>query len=153
MRAAVVCEALRTPVGGFGGALRDVPAPALAATVVPDAEVPLRTQSGVEARRGDAEGVPALDLSAVPVVTPEQAMAPWTRRSGHARASSGRAGNSTPPWLNPASSIDGCNGRQGPSPALAAPLARSQEALISASAAERPTQVAPSTLLPGSRVL
>jgi acetyl-CoA C-acetyltransferase len=34
MREAVVCEPLRTPVGGFGGALRDVPAHELAATVV-----------------------------------------------------------------------------------------------------------------------
>ena len=34
MRDAVVCEPLRTPVGGFGGALRDVPAHQLAATVV-----------------------------------------------------------------------------------------------------------------------
>jgi acetyl-CoA C-acetyltransferase len=34
VRAAVVCEPLRTPVGGFGGALRDVPAHELAATVL-----------------------------------------------------------------------------------------------------------------------
>jgi acetyl-CoA C-acetyltransferase len=34
MRDAVVCEPLRTPVGGFGGALRDVPAHELAATVI-----------------------------------------------------------------------------------------------------------------------
>ncbi len=34
MRDAVVCEPLRTPVGGFGGALRGVPAHELAATVV-----------------------------------------------------------------------------------------------------------------------
>ncbi|ODT98378.1 MAG: acetyl-CoA acetyltransferase [Pseudonocardia sp. SCN 72-86] len=34
MRDAVICEPLRTPVGGFGGALRDVPAHRLAATVV-----------------------------------------------------------------------------------------------------------------------
>jgi acetyl-CoA C-acetyltransferase len=34
MRDAVICEPLRTPVGGFGGVLRDVPAAALAATVV-----------------------------------------------------------------------------------------------------------------------
>jgi acetyl-CoA C-acetyltransferase len=34
MREAVICEPLRTPVGGFGGALRDVPAHELAATVV-----------------------------------------------------------------------------------------------------------------------
>ncbi|HVL85489.1 MAG TPA: acetyl-CoA C-acetyltransferase [Pseudonocardia sp.] len=34
MRDAVVCEPLRTAVGGFGGALRDVPAHELAATVV-----------------------------------------------------------------------------------------------------------------------
>ena len=34
MRDAVICEPLRTPVGGFGGALRDVPAHELAATVV-----------------------------------------------------------------------------------------------------------------------
>ena len=31
---AVICEPLRTPVGGFGGALRDVPAQDLAATVI-----------------------------------------------------------------------------------------------------------------------
>jgi acetyl-CoA C-acetyltransferase len=31
---AVICEPLRTPVGGFGGSLRDVPAHALAATVI-----------------------------------------------------------------------------------------------------------------------
>jgi len=34
MRDAVICEPLRTPVGGFGGALRKVPAHELAATVV-----------------------------------------------------------------------------------------------------------------------
>ncbi|MDI5979672.1 acetyl-CoA C-acetyltransferase [Amycolatopsis magusensis] len=34
MRDAVICEPLRTPVGGFGGSLRDVPAHELAATVV-----------------------------------------------------------------------------------------------------------------------
>jgi acetyl-CoA C-acetyltransferase len=34
MREAVICEPVRTPVGGFGGALRDVPAHELAATVV-----------------------------------------------------------------------------------------------------------------------
>jgi acetyl-CoA C-acetyltransferase len=34
MRDAVICEPLRTPVGGFGGALRDVPAHKLAATVI-----------------------------------------------------------------------------------------------------------------------
>jgi acetyl-CoA C-acetyltransferase len=34
MRDAVICEPLRTPVGGFGGALRDVPAHVLAATVI-----------------------------------------------------------------------------------------------------------------------
>jgi acetyl-CoA C-acetyltransferase len=34
MRDAVICEPLRTPVGGFGGALRGVPAHELAATVV-----------------------------------------------------------------------------------------------------------------------
>jgi acetyl-CoA C-acetyltransferase len=33
MREAVICEPLRTPVGGFGGSLRDVPAHALAVTV------------------------------------------------------------------------------------------------------------------------
>ena len=31
---AVICEPLRTPVGGFGGALRDVPAHVLASTVI-----------------------------------------------------------------------------------------------------------------------
>jgi acetyl-CoA acetyltransferases len=34
MRDAVICEPLRTPVGGFGGSLKDVPAHELAATVV-----------------------------------------------------------------------------------------------------------------------
>jgi acetyl-CoA C-acetyltransferase len=34
MRDAVICEPLRTPVGGFGGSLRDVPAHELAATVI-----------------------------------------------------------------------------------------------------------------------
>ena len=34
MRDAVICEPLRTPVGGFGGSLRDVPAADLAATVI-----------------------------------------------------------------------------------------------------------------------
>ena len=34
MRDAVVCEPLRTPVGGFGGSLRDVPPHVLAATVI-----------------------------------------------------------------------------------------------------------------------
>jgi acetyl-CoA C-acetyltransferase len=34
MRDAVICEPVRTPVGGFGGALRDVPAQVLAATVI-----------------------------------------------------------------------------------------------------------------------
>jgi acetyl-CoA C-acetyltransferase len=34
MRDAVICEPLRTPVGGFGGSLRDVPAHTLAATVI-----------------------------------------------------------------------------------------------------------------------
>ncbi|HEX7354437.1 MAG TPA: acetyl-CoA C-acetyltransferase [Mycobacteriales bacterium] len=34
MRTAVICEPLRTPVGRYGGALRDVPAAALGATVI-----------------------------------------------------------------------------------------------------------------------
>jgi acetyl-CoA C-acetyltransferase len=34
MRDAVICEPLRTPVGGFGGSLRDVPVQDLAATVI-----------------------------------------------------------------------------------------------------------------------
>src|SRR3954451_6782599 len=34
MRDAVICEPLRTPVGAFGGGLRDVPAHELAATVI-----------------------------------------------------------------------------------------------------------------------
>ena len=34
MRDAVICEPLRTPVGGFGGSLRDVPVQELAATVI-----------------------------------------------------------------------------------------------------------------------
>ena len=31
---AVICEPVRTPVGGFGGVFKDVPVPRLAATVV-----------------------------------------------------------------------------------------------------------------------
>jgi acetyl-CoA C-acetyltransferase len=34
MREAVICEPLRTPVGGFGGVFRDVPVTVLAATVI-----------------------------------------------------------------------------------------------------------------------
>ena len=34
MRDAVICEPIRTPVGGYGGSLKDVPAGELAATVV-----------------------------------------------------------------------------------------------------------------------
>jgi acetyl-CoA C-acetyltransferase len=34
VRTAVICEPLRTPVGGFGGSLRDVPVQKLAATVI-----------------------------------------------------------------------------------------------------------------------
>ncbi len=34
MRDAVICEPLRTPVGGFGGVFRDVPVSVLAATVL-----------------------------------------------------------------------------------------------------------------------
>ena len=34
MRDAVICEPVRTPVGGFGGALREVPVATLAATVI-----------------------------------------------------------------------------------------------------------------------
>ena len=34
VRDAVICEPLRTPVGGFGGSLRDVPPHELAATVI-----------------------------------------------------------------------------------------------------------------------
>src|SRR2546430_15671119 len=34
VREAVICEPLRTAVGGFGGVLRDVPPAALAATVI-----------------------------------------------------------------------------------------------------------------------
>src|SRR5947207_10321820 len=34
VREAVICEPLRTAVGGFGGVLRDVPAAALAVTVI-----------------------------------------------------------------------------------------------------------------------
>ena len=34
MRDVVICEPLRTPIGGFGGSLRDVPAKVLASTVI-----------------------------------------------------------------------------------------------------------------------
>ena len=34
MRDAVICEPIRTPVGGYGGTLKDVPAAELAAIVV-----------------------------------------------------------------------------------------------------------------------
>src|SRR5438309_12122336 len=40
-RQAVICEPLRTPVGRFGGVLRDVPAATLAASVI--AEILRRT--------------------------------------------------------------------------------------------------------------
>ena len=42
-----ICEPLRTPVGGFGGALRDVPAQELAATVIRE----LVRRTGVDRRR------------------------------------------------------------------------------------------------------
>ncbi len=42
MREAVICEPLRTPVGGFGGVFRDVPPQRLAATVI--AELVRRTE-------------------------------------------------------------------------------------------------------------
>jgi acetyl-CoA C-acetyltransferase len=45
MRDAVICEPLRTPVGGFGGVLRDVPAQKLASTVI----AALLEQTGVAA--------------------------------------------------------------------------------------------------------
>jgi acetyl-CoA C-acetyltransferase len=41
VRDAVICEPLRTPVGRFGGVLREVPAATLAATVI--AEIVRRT--------------------------------------------------------------------------------------------------------------
>jgi acetyl-CoA C-acetyltransferase len=47
MRDAVICEPLRTPVGRFGGAFRDVPAAALAARVI--AELVRRTRLPAEA--------------------------------------------------------------------------------------------------------
>jgi acetyl-CoA C-acetyltransferase len=46
VRDAVICEPLRTPVGGFGGALRDLPPQALAATVI--AELVRRTSLSAE---------------------------------------------------------------------------------------------------------
>ena len=49
MREAVVCDPLRTAVGGFGGVLRDVPAAELAATVVKA----LVDRSGIPADRID----------------------------------------------------------------------------------------------------
>jgi len=49
MRDALICEPLRTPVGGFGGSLRHVPAATLAATVL--SEVLART--GIPATRVD----------------------------------------------------------------------------------------------------
>ena len=47
MREAVICEPLRTPVGRFGGVFRDVPATALAATVIGE----LVARTGVCRRR------------------------------------------------------------------------------------------------------
>ena len=47
MREAVICEPLRTAVGGFGGVLREVPPAALAATVIE--ELMRRTALPVEA--------------------------------------------------------------------------------------------------------
>jgi len=44
MRDAVICEPIRTPVGSYGGSLRDLPVAALAATVVKE----LVTRSGIK---------------------------------------------------------------------------------------------------------
>ena len=49
MRDAVICEPLRTPVGGFGGSLRDVPRHELAATVVRA----VLERTGIDARAVD----------------------------------------------------------------------------------------------------
>lgn len=49
LRDAVICEPLRTPVGRYGGALRDVPAQSLAATVISA----LLARTGVAASRVD----------------------------------------------------------------------------------------------------
>ncbi|HWD10714.1 MAG TPA: acetyl-CoA C-acetyltransferase [Solirubrobacteraceae bacterium] len=49
MRDAVICEPLRTPVGGFGGVFRDVPVTVLAATVIRE----LMTRTGVPAHAVD----------------------------------------------------------------------------------------------------
>jgi len=49
IRDAVICEPLRTPVGRFGGVLRDVPAQALAATVIRE----LVARTGLEGEQVD----------------------------------------------------------------------------------------------------
>jgi acetyl-CoA C-acetyltransferase len=49
MREAVICEPVRTPVGGFGGSLRDVPAADLAAVVIRE----LMERTGVPAELVD----------------------------------------------------------------------------------------------------
>lgn len=46
MRDAVICEPLRTPVGGYGGSLKDLPAAELAATVVKELVKRTGVQSG-----------------------------------------------------------------------------------------------------------
>ena len=49
MSEAVICEPIRTPVGGFGGALRDVPAQELGATVIRE----LVRRTGITAEQVD----------------------------------------------------------------------------------------------------
>ena len=65
MRDAVICEPLRTAVGGFGGALRDVPVQELGATVVRA----LIERSGIPPESVDdlvlGHGYPSMDAPAL----------------------------------------------------------------------------------------
>jgi len=80
LREAVICEPLRTPIGGFGGTLRDVPAAHLASTaiqaLVARTGIPLGLVDDVMLGQGYANGeapglgrVAALDAG-LPVSTP-----------------------------------------------------------------------------------
>jgi acetyl-CoA C-acetyltransferase len=72
VREAVICEPLRTPVGGFGGSLRDVPVQELAATVIravmERTGLPV-TASGLQIDRRCGSGLQAVVYAAMQVQT------------------------------------------------------------------------------------
>ena len=76
MREAVICEPLRTAVGGFGGVYRDVPVSVLASTVI--AELVQRTSLPGEA----VDDVVVPELQPVRAAAPRRAPAARVLRSG-----------------------------------------------------------------------